>query len=349
MRPGTWLMPPLLALAVILLAGGLQVSGQTSPETPPAPGQSRAQSPSRIPSGPGGIAFWRDDGIYYLSPGSEKPVRLRSGRSPALSPDGKRVVFCAEAKQPDAKGQAGVEASGPGLILLDLATGKETTILKAEGQEVIRAPVWSPDSDRLAFVARTGLKGQLGLIQSDGSGRRALFSQGDENTLGLILGLVWAAEGKSLWFHDLHDLYRVSDAGVLLSKTPLIGIMGKTSPEAGIIVSGEERFVPNPAGPQLIAFTKTVKASRAYEKAFADDLPGISALFLYDSRTKTRTRLTPKDMFASHPCWSRDGQYLYFSGYRRPHYKEEEPFRIYRVRRNGQGLLEITRGRDPSL
>lgn len=59
-------------------------------------------------------------------------------------------------------------------------------------------------------------------------------------------------------------------------------------------------FVLNPQTPQLWAFTGEV--GRTY------------ALYLFDTRTRKRTRLTQPDMIASHPCWSLDGQYPYFIG-----------------------------------
>jgi Tol biopolymer transport system component len=232
--------------------------------------------------------------------------------------------------------------------MLDISTGKENLLLKDGPAEVIGHPAWSPVGDRMAFTARAGLKEQLDLIQADGSGRQSLFAKGNEEQVGFILGLVWAPDGKSLWFHDNHHLHQISDTGALLGKIPLQTIKGKPG-KVGVIVSGGDRFLPNPTDPQLLAFTKQVEAPKAHDRAFPDELPGISALFLYDSRSKTRTRLTPKDMWASHPCWSRDGQYLYFSGYRQPHYQEEDPFRIYRISRDGKDPKEITRGRAPSL
>jgi len=63
------------------------------------------------------------------------------------------------------------------------------------------------------------------------------------------------------------------------------------------------------------------------------------ALFLSDSRTRKRTRLTPPDMLATSPCWSRDGKYLSFSGYREPHYQERRLSRIYRINPDGTGLI----------
>lgn len=356
MRKGSLLLAVMITATITFLTGRPPALGQNVSPPPAAPGEPPRQLSSQIPSGPGGIAFVRDEWIFYIPPGSEKPFRLRQGKFPALSPDGRRVVFRSQGEQADSNGPKGQKAAAPGggasdsgLAVLDISTGKVNLLLKDGPSEVIGNPAWSPSGDRLAFTARAGLKEQLDLIQADGSGRQSIFTQGNAEQIGFILGLVWAPDGKSLWFHDNHHLYQVSDRRILLAKIPLKTIMGKPAAKAGVIVSGGDCFVPDPTNPQLLAFTKQVEAPQAHGRAFPDELPGISALFLYDSRSKTRTRLTPKDMWASHPCWSRDGRYLYFSGYRQPHYQEEEPFRIYRISRDGKDLKEITRGRAPSL
>ena len=53
-------------------------------------------------------------------------------------------------------------------------------------------------------------------------------------------------------------------------------------------------------------------------------------------------------MLAVSPCWSRDGNYLYFSGYREPNYREQEPFRIYRINRDSTGLIMLAMGQNPN-
>ncbi len=86
---------------------------------------------------------------------------------------------------------------------------------------------------------------------------------------------------------------------------------------------------------------------REYRYRFSST-KALNSSFLYDTRTQKRTRLTPPDMLATSPCWSRDGQHLYFSGYRGAHYQERDPWRIYRINRDVTGLTELGKGENPS-
>ena len=54
-------------------------------------------------------------------------------------------------------------------------------------------------------------------------------------------------------------------------------------------------------------------------------------------------------MLAIEPIWSRDGKYIYFTGYREANYKENFPMRIYRVNYDGTGLIYITKGEEPNV
>jgi len=62
---------------------------------------------------------------------------------------------------------------------------------------------------------------------------------------------------------------------------------------------------------------------------------------------KTRNRLTPVDLLAIDPVWSRDGKFIYFSGYRDREGRVAYPFKIYRIGRDGSGLVQIVSGENP--
>lgn len=236
--------------------------------------------------------------MYYLAPPDYKPRKLVQGRQPALSPDGKKIAYGL-----GRKGGGGFF----GLMILDLATGQTATLLPPLPQRT-DGPSWSPRGDLLAFIYK--LK-EIYLIRADGSGQQKIFSMQN----GCFQPPQWASDGKSLFVNDFFHQFQIDLAGQELAKTSLTTFTGESS------VSSSDRFVLNPQTPQLWAFTVGVH--------------GISgdtdALFLFDTRTQKRTRLTPADMIASHPCWSLDGQYLYFIGSRGPFYQGREyPARFYR-------------------
>jgi Tol biopolymer transport system component len=292
-----------------------------------APGQGEQASPdqtaTQVNPSPDGIALSKDDWVYYLAPPGKQPRKLVQGRQPALSPDGKKIAYLKVRK-----GLGG----GEGLMVFDLTTGQTVTLLPLL-PERIDGPSWSPRGDLLAFVYNSK---EINLIRADGSGRQKIFSVPG----GSYQPPQWASDGKSLFVHDFGNLFQIDLAGQELAKTPLVTITGRKN-----VLDSGNRFLPHPRDPQLLAFTMAVEGTKKFSKISTG--PN-EALFLYDTRTQKRTRLTPPDMLATSPCWSRDGQYLYFSGYREPHYKERDPSRIYRLNRDGAGLTELGKGENPS-
>lgn len=313
------------AFAVVALSLGLGAVAaycQTA-AAPSASAQKQVQvTPQSLP--PGSLVLAREDWVYYLAPGARQPRKLAPGRYPALSPDGARLAY---GKPREDRGGAA------GLVVLDLASGQTQTVVNP-GPEGIFDISWSPDGRRLAFLNR-GDQDQVEIVNSDGSGRAVIARFGT-----FLLQPVWAPDGQSLYFHDLHTLFQVNLTGQVLNRILLTDLTGKAES-----ISSMDRFAPNPVDPQLWAFTMGVKGTPKFERIFHEPC---DALFLFDFRTKKRVRLTPPDMMATRATWSRDGNFIYFSGYREPHYKEPRPFRIYRIGKDGRGLTEITRGERPS-
>jgi dipeptidyl aminopeptidase/acylaminoacyl peptidase len=332
------MQPTIFMLALLTVTLGFGLTGplgerlasaaiaQVSPAQTPAQAQKASQERAgvKITPTPGAIALSnRDDWVYYLAPPGKQPLKLVQGRQAALSPDGKKIAYLKVRK-----GLGG----GEGLMVLDLTTGRTDTLLSLL-PERIDGPSWSPGGDLLAFIYN--LK-EIHLIKADGSGRQKIFSDPWVSPQPPQ----WAADGKSLFVNDMSDLYQIDLTGRELAKTPLSTFTGKEN-----VVDSGNRFLPHPRDPQLWAFTMAVEGTKKFSKIIAG--PN-EALFLYDTRTRKRTRLTPPDMLATYPCWSRDGQYLYFSGYREPHYRARDPFRIYRLNRDGTGLTELGKGEKPS-
>lgn len=281
--------------------------------------ESWAQGP-----GSGGIVLSRGNWVYYLAPGQAQPRKLVKGRFPALSPDGQRLAYVQTLQD---------QGVGKDLAVFEMATGRTAVLVPASGENQLFYPSWSPQGDQLAFVSE--LK-EINTVKPDGSERRKIFTVPG----GAYAPPVWTPGGKSLLVHDLNDLYQIDLQGKQLAKRPLTSFTGK--PDA---VSSTDRFLPNPVEPQLWAFTMFMPGSPKFTEVFGEP---VNTLFLFDVRTLKSTRLTPPDMPALDPCWSRDGQVVYFCGYREPQYKEQYPFRIYRINQNGTGLTELTSGEYPN-
>ncbi|MFG0273842.1 MAG: protein kinase [Phycisphaerales bacterium] len=77
--------------------------------------------------------------ILDIESGEESPIGVEGSLwSPAVSPDGRRLVF-----------DRTVDATAGDIVVLDFATGTELTLSRDEANESL--PVWSPDGDEVYF------------------------------------------------------------------------------------------------------------------------------------------------------------------------------------------------------
>jgi Tol biopolymer transport system component len=125
--------------------------------------------------------------------------------SPALSPDGKRVVFLSE------RSLLAID-----MYVADVATGKVTRqLVKTEGdphfeslQFIESAGDWSPDNRRFVFSALTQGKPVLTVIDVDNGRREAEYPFPDVDQ---IFNPAWSPDGRRIAFTALHgglmDLY----------------------------------------------------------------------------------------------------------------------------------------------
>ena len=304
-------------IAVCLLLG----------ETFTASAQKAGPSPN-LASDP--LVFGDRTWVYFLAAKSAAPRKLAKGNFPALSPDRKLIAYCLPIN--DAVSSA---ASGT-VMLLDLTTGKSQKIFSANAW--LAHLRWSPDGSTISLtLAFLSGKRELDLIAADGSVKQRIVAA--DVGANDVFSPVWAPDGQSLYFHDMNNLFQVSTSGQVLAKTPLGTIVGEKES-----VTSADSFLPCPAQPTLLAYTRSVPGSRLFERTFGE--PN-TALFLYDTQTQTRKRLTSIDLLALDPVWSRDGRFVYFAGYHDRDGRAAYPFKIYRIGRNGTGLIQIASGENP--
>jgi hypothetical protein len=135
--------------------------------------------------------------------------------------------------------------------------------------------------------------------------------------------------GELVTVSDLYTLYFVALDGKLARKLTLSEIGGGGSSSDRFLVRGEQILFSGVADP-LPAMEKKLHGEPS------------SAIYLYDSATKKRTRLTTPDTFAIEPTWVGDS--IYFRGFR----VGKKPLRDGIQRLRGQTVERVQPGYEPS-
>jgi Tol biopolymer transport system component len=287
-------------------------------------------APAKINPTSDALVFGDRTWVYYLAANSSSPRKLAKGNFPALSPDKTRVAYCT----PVDATKSGESVS---IMLFDLASAKTSSVFQANGY--LNHLRWSADGTRILFsAAYLNGKRELDFVSVDGTGKQRVIGTGEQGVAD-VFAPVWAPDGRSIYFQDMNNLIQAGVDGQIITRLPL----GPITEEKESVTSADS-FVPSPIDANLLIYTRSVPGSKLFEKSVGE--PN-TALFLYNLQTKTRKRLTSVDLLALDPVWSRDGAYIYFSGYHDREGRAASPFRIYRINADGTGLLEIGPGENP--
>jgi TolB protein len=105
------------------------------------------------------------------------------------------------------------------ITVLDIASGK-ITILKDIPSDQCLDPVWSPDGKWIAFQSRRGSPAwisDLAKVKEDGTGFNVI-KKGEEPLKSAFNRPCWARDGRSIFYHDLSNIYRLGLDGVVLGQ-----------------------------------------------------------------------------------------------------------------------------------
>jgi TolB protein len=111
---------------------------------------------------------------------SSGPEGRKEILSPAWSPDGSQIVFCAEGRKP------------PALYVVNTDGSGLTKITRRRHIDCI--PSWSPDGTKIAFTTVVGGRWHIATMNPDGSGRERIV------TTGINDNADWSPDGSKLVF-----------------------------------------------------------------------------------------------------------------------------------------------------
>jgi len=183
-------------------------------------------NPSHIPDG-------SEQAIWAIRLSEAKPFRLAAGSSPALSPDGKWVLFVKDGQIYGAAIQpAGKKIAGP--------TGEELKpLFRTWGTN--SSPRWSPDSKRIAFVSDRQDHSFIGIYDHASRKITYLAPSVDRDT-----SPTWSGDGKKIAF-----IRRPGSAfAQIVAQSQTQGPPGQPSFR---VMPSREQTQPQPAQPQQMA------------------------------------------------------------------------------------------------
>jgi hypothetical protein len=261
---------------------------------------------------PVAVAYINAAGKLVVKRGSvARTVTAKGGYQPALSHDGKRLLYTTDV-QGDVKGDT--RSSDPDgertISLYDWATGKSSELLRGS----VRQPFWSPDDTRIAFLKSDGSKWQLWTMPADAPEKAALVYPGE------VTSLQGWADAQTILADDLQTFSWIGDDGAVKNTLSSADLYGKDQ----FSLSSANTVRIHPLNPDLLLVSAELLPQAAAaasknppisNKVAAKDSasPPAQAFFLYEIQSKRRVILSPPSLSCFFAEWSRDGLQILFT------------------------------------
>ena len=247
--------------------------------------------------------------------------RLVNLNDPQIAPDGKAgLVIDSRANKKDNRWDGDV-------VLVDVASGQQRPLtFERRG---VASPRWSPDGERIAFLAndKDGKRQIWILPRSGGDARRITDAKRG------VQQFAWSPDGSQIAFvtadeavknDDPNDLaYELGDDDYLTKESPAPSHIWLVSPSGGDarrITSGSWSLpIAHPPGPapSPLSWAPDGKTLAVTQRASAHiGIPNQGRIALVDVATGTVRRLTTRNQDESQPVFSDDGKWI---AYWHPH------------------------------
>jgi TolB protein len=275
-------------------------------------------------AGPRKIAYDRNGKIFVADMDGTHSKKIADGGWPEISPDGTQVAFNTEG---DAKNRPGPERH---IAIADLASSKVSVIPNIPSDNCF-GPVWSPDGKQIAFSIMAEDAWHLGLVNADGSSFRLVKNA--ELKPDAFGAPEWARDGKSIFCHDLDNIYQIDLDGNVLKKWELSKILTDASMNSG------DRLSISPDGNALLMDVDC--GSEHERKNWDGPQPAIERLDLTSDKA---VRISGKDDYVWQPFWLSANEFLCIM-----QKENEKQASIYRMSLNGKDpKLLVKHARTPT-
>ena len=236
---------------------------------------------------PVAVAYLNASGNIIVSRGAVKKTAAASGSEPALSHDGKKLLYTR------ADSKTGPERT---IVLYDFDTGASKDLVTG----LVRQSFWSPDDSRIAYLKAQDHDWQVWTCAPAAPEAAAMFSS---QAVSALHGWV---DAHTVLAADPQNVYWISEEKPL-EALPLKDLYG-----TAFLVTNGDTIRTNPVNSDLLL------VSAAYVSAppgAPKDTIGLnSTFFLYEVRSKRRVTLCPPDQWGRSAEWSRDGLQIFFTG-----------------------------------
>jgi uncharacterized membrane protein len=235
---------------------------------------------------PVATAYLDSAGRLILSRGEMKKTVAPSAMEPALSHDGKRLLYT----RSDSK--TGPERS---IVLYEVDTGRSGDIA---GNNV-RQAFWSPDDTKIAYLKFDGKLWQVWTAPINATDKAALLSA---QSVDALQGWV---NPSTVLAMDLQNLYWISEDKPVQT-VPLKEIYGDN-----FQIMSSDTIRVCPVNPDLLLVSAYYL--NAPPGAPTDQAGLNQTFFLYELRSHRRTILGAPEVFSRNAEWSRDGLQIFYT------------------------------------
>ena len=276
---------------------------------------------------PFAVAYIKATGGFIVKRGTAaRAVPGKGGYQPALSHDGKRLLYTTEEK--------GAEKTDERTIsVYDWATGKSTELLRGSVQQ----PFWSTDDTHIAFLKSDGSKWQLWTMPVEAPESAALLYPGE------AISLQGWVDAQTILAGDLQTLSWIAQDGTVKQTLSSADLYGKDL----FRLSSANTVRVHPLNPDLLLVSAEMlpPATASKNAPGAGKEAGVQpgqAFFLYEIQSKRRVLLSPPNLTCTFAEWSRDGLQIFFTG-REP---SATAMTIYKMFWDGTSQTKVQEGYD---